>query len=220
MAIASVAANDRGSLDTERETEEKQAAFRERQQRLQEAQRTERMTQEEAEMDSVTGEVRMSGESVKLSSYAGPFLVAVFKDVLDFTIVLAFPGPATVITFCVLALIALLLFFPKRHYKFAAKTGLIVRDFSIFSITFLIEGLSFPLNILPFTVAAVGMIYLSDKKFVAARNANRSDQKKMKEKLTNLIRQASSATVKRCEIIGVRLTRSSKCGAPVLTGSS
>lgn len=190
MAVATVAVTGSDRLASEQETEERQAAFREQQARLQEAQRRERMAQEEAEMDSITGEIKASSESVKFSSYAGLFLIAVFKDALDCTILLAFPGLATVTALCASMLIALLLFFPKRRYKIAAKPSLIVRDFSILLNVFLVEGFVFPLNILPFMILAPLGIYLLDKKFVAARNAKRFDRKNTKANLTNIIRQA------------------------------
>ena len=193
MAVATVAVTGSDRLASEQETEERQADFREQQARLQEAQRRERMIQEEAEMDSITGDVRVRNESVKFSSYAGLFLVAVFKDALDCTIVLAFPGLATVTALCSSILIALLLFFPKRRYKIVANPSLLVRDFSILLSVFLVEGFVFPLNILPCMILAPLGIYLSDKKFVAARNAKRFDRKKMKAELTNIIRKASSA---------------------------
>ncbi len=191
MALASVATVSREEPAALEQEEQVQALFREQQEQLIQSQQRARIQEEieaseEAETDSITGEVKTKNESVKLSSYAGPFLVAIFKDTLDFTIVLALPGPATVLALCAEILIFLLLFFPKRRYKLATNTKLVGWDFSILSTIFGIEGLAFPLNILPFMTGGVAAIYLLDAAFVTARNAKKSSGGKTKMKMVKM----------------------------------
>lgn len=164
---------------------------------LRNAQRRARILQEEAEisemeeeMGSGSGDMKRKTESVKLSSYSAPLIVAVFKDFIDFTIVLALPGPATVLALCASILIALLLLFPKRRYKISTNASLIIKDFSILSTAFLIEGLAFPLNILPFMTGGVVAIYFLDYAFVKVRNSKKSSQGKMKSILAGVAQKA------------------------------
>ena len=195
MAVATVAVTGSDRLASEQETEERQADFREQQARLQEARQLARITQEDAASSEEELGVENTGraERVSIFSYSAPLIVACFKDLLDFSIVLALPGIGTVISFCLNTLIFLLLIFPKRRYRLMTNMRLAIIDAFILLGLLPLEGIAFPFNVIPFTVAAVGMIYLFDKKFVAARNAKRFDRKKMKAELTNIIRKAGSA---------------------------
>lgn len=184
-----LAANDENFNESEREEQ-----FQEETHRLQEAQRRAMIIQEEndiseaeEEFGSAEGSLTMQNEQVRLSSYAAPLMVACFADILDYTIVLALPGIKTVLSFCLTTLIFLLLFFPKRRYKISSNARLAIIDAFILLGLIPLEGLLFPFNLLPFTVAAVGMIYMTDKKFVAARNAKKFDRKSMKTKLSAAI---------------------------------
>lgn len=183
------AANDENFNEPERDEQ-----FQEEMHRLREAQRRATMLQEEnyiseaeEEFGSAEGSLTMQNEQVRLSSYAAPLVVACFADVLDYTIILALPGIKTVLSFCLTTLIFLLLFFPKRRYKISSNARLAIIDAFILLGLIPLEGLLFPFNLLPFTVAAVGMIYTTDKKFVAARNAKKFDRKSMKSKLSATI---------------------------------
>lgn len=185
------AANDANFDESEREQLQQEANM------LREAQRRAMILQEEAEisemeeeMGSGSEDMKRKTESVKLSSYSAPLMVAVFKDFIDFTIVLALPGPATVLALCASILIALLLLFPKRRYKISTNASLIIKDFSILSATFLIEGLAFPLNILPFMTGGVVAIYFLDYAFVKVRNSKKSSQGKMKSILTGVAQKS------------------------------
>ena len=195
MAVATVAVTGSDRLASEQETEERQADFREQQARLQEARQLARITQEDAASSEEELGVENTGraERVSIFSYSAPLIVACFKDLLDFSIVLALPGIGTVISFCLNTLFFLLLIFPKRRYRLMTNMRLAIIDAFILLGLLPLEGIAFPFNVLPFTVAAVGMIYLFDKKFVAARNAKHFDRKKMRADLTNIIRKASSA---------------------------
>ncbi|QQS15314.1 MAG: hypothetical protein IPK84_03015 [Candidatus Moraniibacteriota bacterium] len=197
MAVASAIANSRDRLASEASAEEERALFREQQARLQEAQRVARIVQEEAAVsESEDNEPESASlnrlERVSIFSYSASLIVACFKDLLDFTIVMALPVIAPVISLCANALIVLLLFFPKHRYRIASNARLIIIDAFILLGLIPLEGLAFPFNLLPFTVAAVGMIYVVDKKFVAARNSKHFDKRRMKENLSRVIRQASS----------------------------
>lgn len=186
-----------------RAAEEKEKVFLEQRERqeadiLRESQRRAMLVQEEVaesereqEMAGGTGELKVKRESVSIFSYSGALMVACFKDLMDFTIVLALPILGVLVSFCCTVLIFLLLFFPKRRYKIASNMRLAIIDACILLGLIPIEGIAFPFNLLPFTVAAVGMIYILDKKFVAARNAKRFDRKGMKKKLSSVIRQVS-----------------------------
>jgi hypothetical protein len=185
------AANDANVDESERERLQQEANM------LRDAQRRARILQEEAEisemeeeMGSGSGDMKRKTESVKLSSYSAPLIVAVFKDLMDYTVVLALPGIGTVLSFCANTLILLLLFFPKRRYKIASNARIAIIDAFILIGLVPLEGLMFPFNLLPFTIAAVGMIYSVDKKFVAKRNAKTFDKKEMKGKLSAALRQA------------------------------
>lgn len=195
MAIASIAVNDRDRLASE-SIDEERALFREQQSQLQEARRLARIVQEEAAISEMEdNEFRSVSssrlEKVSIFSYSAPLIVACFKDLLDFTIVMALPVIAPVISLCANTLIVLLLFFPKHRYRIASNARLIIIDAFILLGLIPLEGIAFPFNLLPFTVAAVGMIYAVDKKFVAARNSKHFDKKRMKANLGNVIRQAS-----------------------------
>lgn len=197
MAVAGVAIDGQDRLALEQSAEDERAIFRKQQQRLQEARRLARIVQEETALseteESVSGNLDVGHvERVSVFSYSAPLIVACFKDLIDFTIVLAFPGIAAVVSFCANTLILLFLFFPKRRYRIASNARLIIIDACILLGLIPLEGLAFPFNLLPFTVAGVGMIYMVDKKFVAARNAKRFDRKKMKANLSSVIRQASN----------------------------
>lgn len=163
---------------------------------LREARRRASILQEENElseaenMESGEANLETKSETVKLSSYAGPLLVACFADLMDYTIVLALPGIKTVLSFCLTTLIFLLLFFPKRRYKISGNARLILIDAFILIGLIPLEGLMFPFNLLPFTIAAVGMIYSVDKKFVAKRNSKKFDKKALNENMSNIIRKA------------------------------
>lgn len=197
MAVAGVIANSQDRLASEASAEEDRVLFREQRARLQEAQRVARIVQEEAAVSESEGDepesVALSRlERVSIFSYSAPLIVACFKDLLDFTIVLALPIVAPLVSFCIDSLIILLLFFPKHRYKIAANARLIIIDAFILLGLIPLEGLAFPFNLLPFTMAAVGMIYVVDKKFVAARNSKHFDKKRIKANLSRVIRQASS----------------------------
>lgn len=195
MAVARVVANGRDNLALEQAAEEERMLFREQRERLRQAQQQARIIQEEAileeeEFESGSMDVGRA-ERVSIFSYSAPLIVACFKDFLDFTVVLALPGIATVISMCADILILFLLFFPKHRYRLTTNARLIIIDAFILMGLIPLEGLAFPFNLLPFTVAAVGMIYTVDKKFVAARNSKRFDRKKMRKNLSGVIRQAS-----------------------------
>ncbi|MGB2791114.1 MAG: hypothetical protein WBC29_01005 [Candidatus Moraniibacteriota bacterium] len=195
MAVASVAVNGRDNFALEQAAKEERMLFREQRERLRQAQQQARITQEEAmleEEECESGSLDVErAERVSIFSYSAPLIVACFKDFLDFTVVLALPGIATVISMCADILILFLLFFPKHRYRLTTNARLIIIDTFILMGLIPLEGIAFPFNLLPFTVAAVGMIYTVDKKFVAARNSKRFDRKKMKANLTGVIRQAA-----------------------------
>lgn len=164
--------------------------------RLAEVRRREQLIQEYAEREESeedaggTGNFTTKTESVKLSSYSALLMVACFKDLMDYTVVFALPGISTVVSFCANTLILLLLFFPKRRYKIASNARLAIIDAFILIGLVPLEGLMFPFNLLPFTIAGVGMIYMTDKKFVAKRNAKKFDRAGMKKSLSGVIGQA------------------------------
>lgn len=164
--------------------------------RLAEVRRREQLIQEYAEREELeedasgTGNFTTKTEPVKLSSYSALFMVACFKDLMDYTVVFALPGISTVVSFCANTLILLLLFFPKRRYKITSNARLAIIDAFILIGLVPLEGLMFPFNLLPFTIAGVGMIYMTDKKFVAKRNAKKFDKKDMKGKMSAILRQA------------------------------
>lgn len=196
MAVARVAVNGRDNFALEQAAKEERMLFREQRERLRQAQQQARIIQEEAtiseEEEFESEHVEMGrAERVSIFSYSAPLIVACFKDFLDFTVVLALPGIATVISMCADILILFLLFFPKHRYRLTTNARLIIIDAFILMGLIPLEGLAFPFNLLPFTVAAVGMIYTVDKKFVAARNSKRFDRKKMNANLTGVIRQAA-----------------------------
>lgn len=185
------------ALQLAQEEQEKER-FQQESNMLLEAQRRARIIQEEAELsereleegESGTGNFTTKTESVKLTSYSAVLVVACFKDLMDYTIVLALPGIGTILSGCCTVLIFLLLFFPKRRYKIASNARLAILDAFILIGLVPLEGLMFPFNLLPFTIAAVGMIYMTDKKFVAKRNSAKFDRKAMKQKLSGVIGQA------------------------------
>ena len=164
--------------------------------RLAEVRRREQLIQEYAEREESeedaggTGNFTTKTESVKLSSYSALLMVACFKDLMDYTVVFALPGISTVVSFCANTLILLLLFFPKRRYKIASNARLAIIDAFILIGLVPLEGLMFPFNLLPFTIGAVGIIYMTDKKFVAKRNAKKFDRDGMKKSLSGVIGQA------------------------------
>lgn len=199
MAIPQpITKQDELRLVQKEQEKERQAFVEEEANMLREAQRRARIIQEEVEISETeeressggTGNLAVPHEEVKLSSYAGPLMVACFKDLLDFTVFLAFPGIGTVFGVCCTVLIFLLLFFPKRRYKLAGNIRLAIIDAFILLGLIPIEGVLFPFNLLPFTIAAVGMIYTVDRKFVAKRNSKKFDRKAMKSKLSGIIGQA------------------------------
>jgi hypothetical protein len=198
MAVASVAVTSREALAALEQEERERVSFEAQRTLFEEARRRARIIQEEAE-NSEMEEASESGigalntrnaERVSIFSYSGPLVVACFKDLLDFSVVLALPGIGTILSFCLNTLIFLLLIFPKRRYRLATNMRLALIDAFILMGLVPLEGIAFPFNLLPFTIAAVGMIYVFDKKFVEKRNAQRFDRKKMKENLTGVIRQA------------------------------
>lgn len=200
MAVSNIAIAGREASIASEQTERKEALFEEQRRTLEEARRRTRITQEESSLAEAeeeqglgTGELDAGGaERVSVFSYAGPFVVACFKDLLDFTVILALPGLGTIIGVCLDILIFLLLIFPKQRYRLMMNARLIIIDAFILMGLVPLEGLAFPLNLLPFTVAAVGMIYMFDKKFVAARNSKRFDRKEMKTNLSGVIRRSWS----------------------------
>ncbi len=185
------------ALQLAQEEQEKER-FQQESSMLLEAQRRARIIQEEVELsereleedESGTGNFTTKTESVKLTSYSAVLVVACFKDLMDYTIVFALPGISTIVSLCANTLILLLLFFPKRRYKIASNARLAILDAFILIGLVPLEGLMFPFNLLPFTIAAVGMIYMTDKKFVAKRNSKKFDRKAMKQKLSGVIGQA------------------------------
>lgn len=194
MAMPQLVMKQDAVLQLAQEEQEKEQ-FLEEANMLNEAQRRARILQEEAELSereveedvSGTGDFRTKAESVKLTSYSAVLMVACFKDLMDYTIVFALPGISTVVSLCANTLILLLLFFPKRRYRIASNARLVIIDAFILLGLVPLEGLMFPFNLLPFTIAGVGMIYLTDKKFVAARNAKNFDRKAMKSRLSGVI---------------------------------
>ena len=162
-----------------------------------EAERQNRLLERAAEEEEAAGEDDSSSlhlpnkeERVRLSSYAPLLLVATFKDIMDYTMVLAIPGIGTLISICVTLLLFLLLFFPKKRYRIAGNMRLAIIDALILLGLIPVEGLTFPFNLLPFTILAVLAIHNFDKKFVRARNEKRFDRKRMQKNLTLLAQVA------------------------------
>lgn len=182
---AADAATDEGLQEQERREAN---MLREAQRRAMIIQET--VAEEEREASGGVGELKVNHETVSILSYSGALMVACFKDLMDFTIVLALPVIGTLVSFCCTILIFLLLFFPKRRYKIASNMRLAIIDAFILLGLIPLEGLLFPFNLLPFTIAAVGMIYMVDRKFVAKRNSKKFDRKAMKSKLSGIIGQA------------------------------
>lgn len=148
---------------------------------LRESQRRARLAREKVDqMDSgeglETSEFGAGGmERVSIFSYSAPLIAALFKDILDFSFILALPGIGTIMGICFDILIFLLLIFPKQKYRLAMNMRLAIVDALILMGLVPLEGLAFPFNLLPFTMAAVCMIYTFDKKFVAAQKSKRFD---------------------------------------------
>lgn len=195
MAMPPPSVTPRDEMSPLSQEEQEKKRFQQEANILREAQRRARILQEEAEIseseereqEEGTGNFTAPREEVTISSYAGPLVVACFKDLMDFTIFLALPGIGTVLGACCTFLIFLLLFFPKRRYKLAGNMRLAIIDAFILLGLVPLEGIMFPFNLLPFTIAAVGMIYTIDRKFVAKRNSKKFDRKAMKTKLSGVI---------------------------------
>lgn len=171
-------------------------AFREEARMLRKLQRRNRFSEarvfgeDDDDRDEGSGNLGMRNDRVTIFSYAGPFLAALLKDLLDLSFVLAIPGIGTVISFAVSICIFLLLFFPKRRYRIASNARLTILDAFILMGFVVIEGLAFPFNLLPGSIGAVGMIYLFDKRFVEARSAGRRDRNALRRDMTSVIREA------------------------------
>ncbi len=149
---------------------------------LQEARRNSPQVQENennSEQESFKAFENPQGSIKKINilSYSAPLVVALLKDLLDFTMILALPGIGTILSICFIIAIFLLLFFPKRKYKIALNAHLALLDAFILMGLTPLEGLFFPFNLLPFTVGAVAMIYMADKKFVTKQNMKKSTKK-------------------------------------------
>lgn len=146
------------------------------------------LNQDKTEEQGNTNVEMGSGEQVRVSSYAGPFIAAGFKDLMDFSLLTSIWGIGTLLTINVSTLIVFLLIFPKTKYKIGSNGRLLIIDACILMGLIPIEGFAFPLNLLPFTVGAVVMIYKFDKKFIASRNDGTLKSKK--KELTSVIRKA------------------------------
>ncbi len=177
MAVADITGDDVNDASFWRDAERRQAVFREQRQRLQETRKSMRQDREESGSRDISIEGNGHAEHVSIFSYSAMLVAACFKDILDFSFILAIPGIGTVITLCFDILIFFFLIFPKRRYRLMTNTKLVVMDTFILLGLIPIEGLAFPFNLFPFTIAAVYMIYLSDKKFVEARNSIRAKRK-------------------------------------------
>ncbi len=155
-----IAEGEEDELRDRREQEEREELVRARENEKKESDQIE----QEAALNDGEVTARRQG-TMAWHSYAALFGIACFKDVLDFTILFALPIIAAPLTLCLLILMFLLSIFPRRKYKISLAE-VISRDMTIFSLVFIIEGVLFPLNVLPFMVVAPLGMYVADKAFL------------------------------------------------------
>jgi hypothetical protein len=97
-------------------------------------------------------------QQVSFSSYFPPFLVALLKDILDFTLIGSLPGLGSVVTFCFSILIFLLMMMSGSKSKYSlTKKGITLMIGTV------AEGFLFGLNFLPIETITVLFIYRQDK---------------------------------------------------------
>lgn len=99
-----------------------------------------------------------NAQQVSFSSYFPPFMVALLKDILDFTLIGSLPGLGSVVTFCFSILIFFLMMMAGSKSKYSlSKKGVTLM------IGTAAEGFLFGLNFLPIETITVLFIYKQDK---------------------------------------------------------
>ncbi len=102
--------------------------------------------------------------SVQLISYAGPLIIAGFKDLLDLVLVGSLPGVGTVLTFC-LYLLIFMLFVLSEHATARPKLAFLIQAGGMLFFGTAVEGLAVGLNFLPIGLGLILGIYLREKRW-------------------------------------------------------
>lgn len=113
-------------------------------------------------------------ERVSFMSFLPAFMTALFKDLLDFSLLTSIFGIGTILTACCYLLITLFIFFfPKRRYRTITNVSLGLQETLLIMGIGAFEGLAFPANLLPATTALVYGVYRLEKTAVEKRFANK-----------------------------------------------
>lgn len=154
--VASDVANRRGSITAWRD----RALSSSGETRLEKKILERTLRNQKKELDDKLDETKRSRPT--FFSYSLVFVIALFKDIMDFVGIGSLPAIGTVITFCLSLLIFLLLLITRTNKKlidsrFIIRTGLILLA------CVLVEGFAFGLNFLPIETATIFIIYFMDK---------------------------------------------------------
>ena len=101
--------------------------------------------------------------TVSLLAYAGPLIIAGFKDLLDLVLVGSLPGVGTVLTLCLYLLIFMLFIF-SEHATARPKAIFLMQAGGALFFGTAVEGLMVGLNFLPIGLGLVFGIYLREKR--------------------------------------------------------
>ncbi len=101
--------------------------------------------------------------AVSLIAYAGPLMIAGFKDLLDLVLIGSLPGVGTVLTLC-LYLLIFMLFILSEHATARPKAVFLMQAGGALFFGTAVEGLMVGLNFLPIGLGLVFGIYLREKR--------------------------------------------------------
>lgn len=104
-----------------------------------------------------------SQHPVSLLAYAGPLIIAGFKDLLDLILVGSLPGVGTILTLC-LYLLIFMLFVLSEHATARPKAVFLIQAGGALFFGTAVEGLMVGLNFLPIGLGLIFGIYLREKR--------------------------------------------------------
>lgn len=115
------------------------------------------------QQSSASGETKQK-KQVRLWAYAGPLMVAGFKDFLDVAVIGMIPGVSAVLAFCC-SLLVFFLFLMKDDLTVRPKAVFLFQAGGALVFSTGVEGFASLLNVLPVGLGVIMGIYFREKQY-------------------------------------------------------